>query len=155
MNRITLSVIAAAAALAVPAVAEAKPVTLTAQISSYGGPGTYLALYVTDSSGNYKGSLWVSGTRTGYYRHLRNWARSASLSDINGITGASVGSGRTLQVTLDLKDTLFDAGYQLHIDAAAENVGESPNDVVVPLTTSGAGQSNAGQYFVRSFTYTM
>ncbi len=32
-------------------------------------------------------------------------------------TGASVGAGRTLEITLDLADALFDAGYSLRIDA--------------------------------------
>jgi len=156
MNKIALP-LAFAAAIAAPAVAQAKPVTLTTQLSSYGGPPAYLSLYVTDSSGAYKGTLWMAGGRSQYYRHLRNWSRATggALNEINGITGASVGSGRTLTVTFDLADALFDAGYQLHIDAAAENVGDSPSDVVVDLTTQGAGQATQGRYYVRAFTYSM
>jgi Predicted periplasmic protein (DUF2271) len=58
-------------------------------------------------------------------------------------------------VTLDLKDALFDAGYTLHIDAAAENMRESPNDVVLPLTTAGAGNAVKGRRYISSFTYGM
>ena len=45
------------------------------------------------------------------------------------------------------------AGYVLHIDAAAENIGESPNEIQVPLTTAGAGQPIAGNGFITSFQY--
>ena len=71
------------------------------------------------------------------------------------ITGASVGSGRNLEITLDLKDALFDAGYTLHVDAAAEDMRESPNDVVVPLTTDGAGKPVKGRRYVSTLSYTM
>ena len=78
-----------------------------------------------------------------------------NLAEINGITGASVGAGRTLKVTLDLADALFDAGYKLHIDAAAEDMRDSPSEVVVPLTSAGASRPAAGRSYIRSFTYDM
>ena len=74
---------------------------------------------------------------------------------LNGITGASVGSGRTLEVTLDLKDALFDAGYTLHVDASVEDRRDSPDDVKVPLTSAGAGTPVKGRRYVSTFTYGM
>jgi hypothetical protein len=144
-------------ALTLPGMAAAKPVTFTTQLVNYGGNGAYLAFYVTDTSGKYVGSLWMAGTRSRYYRHLSEWYRDTGgdPGQVNGITGASVGSGRQLKVTLDLSDALFDAGYVLHIDAAAENFRESPSDLVVPLTTAGAGTPVRGRGYVASFTYSM
>jgi len=144
-------------ALTVPALASAKPVTFTAQIANYWGPNTYLAMYVTDSSGKYVGSLWMAGTRSNYYQHLSQWYRASggNMADINGITGASIGPGRQLKVTLNLSDALFDAGYTLHIDAAAENLRESPDDVKVALTKAGAGKAVTGNAYVTSFSYSM
>jgi hypothetical protein len=66
-----------------------------------------------------------------------------------------VGAGRTLEITLDLADTLFDAGYTLHIDAAVEDMRDSPNDVSVPLTTDGAGIAVKGRRYIADFTYDM
>ena len=40
-------------------------------------------------------------------------------------------------------------------DAAAENMRESPNDVVIPLTTADAGKSVKGRRYISSFTYGM
>ncbi len=71
----------------------------------------------------------------------------------DGVTGASIGSGRTLNVTVDLADALFDAGYQIRIDSSVEDMGDAPADVVVPLTTAGAGKPVAGNGYVKSLTY--
>ena len=157
MMKSLLAALALTTALSFPAVAMAKPVTLSAQLKDYGGNNAYLALYVTDKNDKYVGSLWLAGSRTRYFEHLAGWynATGGDTSQINGITGASIGSGRTLEVTLDLKDALFDQGYKLHIDAAAENMRDSPNDVVVPLTAAGAGQPVKGRRYVSSFSYSM
>lgn len=150
-----LATLALTTALSLPAAASARPVTLTTTLSSYGGDGAYLAFYVTDAQGAYVGTLWVAGGKSKYYPHLSAWHRATGGNPgrIDGITGASVGAGRTLEITLDLADALFDAGYRLHIDAAVEDMRDSPNEVVVPLTTSGAGTHVAGRRYVSGFTY--
>ena len=115
-----LAALALTTALTVPGYAMARPVTLTTTLNDYGGNGAYLALYVTDASGKYAGSLWMAGGKSKYYQHLADWYRATNgdTAQVNGITGASVGAGRTLKITLNLADALFDAGYTLHIDAA-------------------------------------
>ena len=70
-----LSALALTTALTVPALAIAKPVTLTTNMTQYGGDGAYLALYVTDASGAYMGSLWMAGDKAKYYEHLSDWYR--------------------------------------------------------------------------------
>lgn len=150
-----LSALALTTALTAPALA--RPVTLTTTLNSYGGDGAYLALYVTDAGGKYVGSLWMAGTKSKYYEHLRDWYRATAgnPAEINGITGASVGAGRDLTITLDLADALFDAGYVLHIDASVEEMRDSPNEIVVPLTAAGAGQAVPGRLYIRDFRYDM
>ncbi len=152
-----LRALALTTALTLPGLALAKPVTLTTTLNDYGGDGAYLAFYVTDAGGAYMGSLWMAGGKSKYYEHLSDWHRATAgnLAEINGITGASVGPGRQLSVTLDLADALFDAGYTLHIDAAVEDLRDSPSEVVVPLTTAGAGQPTRGRRYIQDFTYDM
>ncbi|MBC7181842.1 MAG: DUF2271 domain-containing protein [Roseovarius sp.] len=152
-----LAALTLATALALPGFAMARPVTLTTALTNYGGDGAYIALYVTDASGAYAGSLWMAGGKSKYYKHLSDWHRATGgdTAQVNGITGASVGAGRTLEITLDLADALFDAGYTLHIDAAVEDMRDSPNEVAVPLTTAGAGTPVPGRRYVASFTYDM
>lgn len=148
---------ALSAALLTPGLAAARPVTLSTQLNAYGGNGAYLVFYLTDANGAYKGSLWMAGGRAKYYKHLRNWFRltRGGAGQVDGITGASVGSGGSLKVTVDIADALIDAGYQIHIDSGAENMSEAPDDVVVPLTAAGAGKAVAGKIYVKAFQYDM
>ncbi len=150
-----LSALALTTALTAPALA--RPVTLTTNMTQYGGDGAYLAIYVTDAQGAFMGSLWMAGGKSKYYEHLSDWYRATGgdPAQIDGITGASVGAGRQLKITLDLADALFDAGYVLHIDSSVEDMRDSPSEVVVPLTTAGAGQPVAGRRYIRDFTYDM
>jgi hypothetical protein len=155
MMKRLFAALALTTALTVPGLALARPVTLTTTLNSYGGDGAYLAIYVTDSAGKYAGSLWMAGAKSKYYANLTDWYRATGgdTGQVNGITGASVGAGRTLKITLDLADALFDAGYSLHIDAAVEDMRDSPKEVAVPLTVGGAGKSVKGRRYIATFTY--
>lgn len=152
-----LAALALTTALTLPGLAAARPVTLTTTLNQYGGDGAYLALYVTDAQGAYAGTLWMAGGKSKYYEHLSDWYRATGgdPAQIDGITGASVGAGRTLEITLDLADALFDAGYTLHVDASVEEMRDSPNDASVPLTTAGAGTPVPGRRYVASLVYRM
>mgnify|MGYP006174878443 CR=1 FL=1 len=152
-----VSVLALSTALALPGLASARPVTLTTTLKNYGGDGAYLAVYLTDPSGAYVRTLWVAGKKSKYYKHLTDWYRATAgkRSPVDGVTGASVGAGRSLKVTVDLADALFDAGYTLNVDAAAEDMRDSPRDVSVPLTRAGAGKPVAGRRYVATFTYAL
>ena len=150
-----LPVAAVTAALLSPSMATARPVTVTTTLKNYGGDGAYLALYLTDPAGAYVRTLWVAGKKTKYYKHLTDWYRATggNRSHIDGITGASVGAGRTLKVTVELADALLDAGYRLNVDAAAEDMQDSPRDAAVPLTKAGVGKPTPGRRYVANLTY--
>ncbi|WP_414898509.1 DUF2271 domain-containing protein [Rhodovulum sp. YEN HP10] len=149
--------LAVSTALTAPGLALGDEVTFTTKLADYGGDGAYLAYYVTDASGAYVGSLWMAGAKAKYYKHLSDWsaATGGDSAEVEGITGASVGAGRTLTVSLDLAGALFDAGYALHIDAAVEDMRDSPSEIVLPLTTEGAGRPVAGRGYIASFAYDM
>lgn len=152
MNKLTAALLAGV--LAMPGLVQARPVTLTTQMQSYSGNGAYVAIYVTDAAGQYKKTLWVAGTKTKYYKHLRDWVRGSG-GKFDGVSGASVGSGRTLKVTVELADALIDAGYEIRIDTAVEDQRENPAEVRAPLTAKDKGKPVAGRGYVKSFTYDM
>ena len=141
--------------LTLPGQAHAREVTLTTQLMDYNGSGAYLAIYLTDGNGQYQKTLWVAGRKAKYYRHLSEWARGSGQrsAEFDGISGASVGSGDTLKVSVELADTLIDAGFQIRIDSAVENQREGRADVSVPLTAKGAGKTTIGNAYVGAFTY--
>ena len=146
-----------AGALALPGLAHARPVVLNTQLQAYGGNGAYLAFYVTDAAGNYKKTLWVAGKKAKYYKHLSGWARASGLNprEFDGLSGASVGSGKGLKVTVELADALIDAGYQIRVDSAVEDGRDHPVDASAALTRQGAGKPVRGRGYVKSFTYDM
>ena len=156
MKKLTLA-LCMAGVLALPGLAQARPVTLTTQLQSYSGDGAYLAIYVTDAAGQYKKTLWVAGKKTKYYKHLRDWARGSGMkaSEFDGVSGASVGNGRSLKVTVELADALIDAGYEIRVDTAVEDQRDNPSEVRVPLTVKNKGKPAAGTGYVKSFTYDM
>ena len=155
MSKPLLTLLATACALALPALAYSRPLTLTAQLKNYGGDGAYVAAYLTDAKGNYVRTLWVAGGKAKYHKHLSDWSRlsAGDAKRLDGVTGASVGAGRTLKVTADIANALIDAGYEIHIDAAVEDMRDSPSEVRVPLTTGNASKPQAGKQYIQSLTY--
>lgn len=145
------------AAIALPVVAEAKTLTLNTTLTNYGGNGAYLAIYLTDAQGKFHSTLHVAAPKAKYHQHLRDWARGngSARRSIDGLTGASVGSGRSLKVSVDVADALFDAGYQIRIDSSVEDGRDNPADIVAPLTTGAAGTPIAGKGYVKSFRFDM
>ncbi|MCC6194778.1 MAG: DUF2271 domain-containing protein [Burkholderiales bacterium] len=157
MTKPLLSTLALACALALPAVAQSRPVTLTTTLKNYGGNGAYLAVYLTDAKGAYAGTLWVAGDKAKYYQNLSDWNRLSARDTkrLQGVTGASVGQGRTLKVSADLADALIDAGYEIRVDAAVEDMRDSPAEIRVPLTAANAGKAHAGRQYIQSLTFQM
>ncbi|MEP7358003.1 MAG: DUF2271 domain-containing protein [Anaerolineales bacterium] len=155
MSRALLTTVAAACTLALPVQAQSRQVTLSAQLKNYGGNGAYLAAYLTDAKGAYVRTLWIAGGKAKYYTHLSDWNRlsSGDPKRLTGVTGASVGAGGTLKVTADLADALIDAGYEIRIDAAAEDMRNSPSELRVPLSTANAGKPQAGKQYIQSLTF--
>lgn len=150
------SALAATTALVMPGLAEARQVTFETQLKAYGGAGAYVALYVTDAAGKYVGTLWMAGGSAKYYRHLSDWQRlsGGGAAEIDGITGASIGSGKTLRISLDLADAMIDAGYVVHVDTAVEDGRDNPSEIVAPLAADAAGKAVAGKGYVKSFKIT-
>ena len=86
-TRFLLTTVAAACALALPAMAQSRPVTLSTTLKNYGGDGAYLAVYLTDAKGAYVRTLWVAGGKAKYYKHLADWNRlsAGDAKRLNGV----------------------------------------------------------------------
>lgn len=143
------------ATLAIPSYALAREVTLTTELTDYDGDDAYIAIYLTNAEGVYKSTLWIAGEDDEYYPHLRDWARGSDIkpSEYDGLTGASVISGRTLEIAVDIDDSLIDSDLQIRVDTAVEDMRENRADIIAPLTTDNAGKVFNGRGYVKSFTY--
>ena len=140
-----------------PCAGRGENLTLNTTLKPYGGNGAYLAIYLTNAQGKFHSTLRVSGRKAKYHSHLRDWSRgnASERRNIDGITGASVGSGHSLKVSVDVADALIDAGYQIRVDSSVENGRDNPVDIVVPLTSANAGKPTSGKGYVQSFTFDM
>lgn len=150
-----IAILLVGTALVAPEVALAKTVNITADMIKYNGNPAYIAVYITNPDGTYNSTLWVSGTKFRYLGYLREWARGISQvgGSIDGITGASVGSGRSLNVSANIADALIDAGYQIHVDTAVENGFAIPSDAVIPLQQSAPPVSGNG--YIKTLSISM
>lgn len=154
MNKTALS-FALAGISALPAISQAREINLSTTLQEYRGNEAYLAIYVTDAQGAYQRTLWVAGKKAKYYRHLRDWAQGGGNrpAEFDGLTGASVGSGETLEVAVELEDALIDAGYQIRIDTAVEDKRDNRGEIQVPLSSQATSVKGSGQGYIDSFGY--
>lgn len=154
--KILPSVLLLATACVVPAAALAKDATITVKMRSYSGPPSYMAIYVTDAKGKYQSTLYVAGGEMRYLRYLRSWYRAVSaVGSIDGVTGASVGSGQTLTIDVSIADALMDSGYEIRVDDAMEVGAEYPHDLVLPLKSKASDLSAKGTGYVQSLSVKM
>lgn len=137
--------------------AEAARLRLKGTMERYSGNAAYLAVYVTDTAGHYRATVQVFGEKVQYYPHLAHWMRAVGpqSAPLDGVTGASVGSGRGLDVTVEVADALIDAGLQLRVDTAAENIADEPSEIVLPLERGAAGRDATGRGLVARFRFDM
>lgn len=159
MNILTpaLAALAATTALTAPGPAPAAELKLDTRMRSYGGEPAYAAFYLTDAEGRYVRTLWLAAGKARWWDSLSAWYRATggARAEIAGLTGASIGSGRSLSVTVEVADALIDAGYQIRVDTAVEHGAKSPAEVVVPLSSAKAGKAVAGRGYIASFSFDM
>lgn len=154
----TLTIIGAITALlTITNITQARPITITADMSRFSGPPAYIAIYLTDPKGRLKQSLYVGGHKSKYRRSLRGWARGVARSGgrVDGISGASVGSGKRIKFKANIADELIKAGYQIHIDTAVEDHGTHVSDAVTKLDLNKPSVANRGKGYVRELTIQM
>lgn len=144
-------------ALAVPAAAREVKLTTTMARNFIGG--AYAAVYLVDAEGKYAQTLHVFGYNTRYYSHFRNWWRATDqagadrAAEVDGKSGASVRRGDVAELTLDLADELFDAGFVLRIDSTLYEGRDYGTDAEVPLATASAGVAVDGRGYVKSLQF--
>ena len=154
MNKTAIS-LALAGMAAMPTIGQAREINLSTTLKDYRGNEAYLAIYVTDAQGVYQRTLWVAGKKAKYYKHLRDWAQGGGSqpAEFDGLTGASVGAGETLEVAIELEDALIDAGYEIRIDSAVEDKRDNRGEIKLPLTQQATTVNGGAQGYVDSFSY--
>jgi len=90
-------------------------------------PQHALAIWVTDSKGNFIKTLKIQGQKTKFF--LSTWMTKAKPSEINAVTGATLKAHQIHTVTWDCRDALGnlmpDGKYQIHVEFTEKN-GQGP-----------------------------
>jgi hypothetical protein len=142
------------ASLGVAAPALARPVDVTVEMAVYGGNRAYLAGYLVDPAGKYVGTVMVAGSRDKYFEHLSRWYRlfQRAGQPVDGTTGASIGTGETMNAHFDIPDSMLNAGYTLRIESAVENQNYFPDDAAVVMEDANNGTAKRGTGYIRNVT---
>ena len=155
MNKLPLvaAVLLSTAAFAVPTFAEARQVTFDLTLNANNGNGAYVVIYLTDSAGNYKSTLWMAGDKEAIYRSVSGYARASdsNVPEIAGITGAVLASGKPQRITVDIPDALFNANYNVHVGTDVAAGKDNPSEIVAPLHSFASGRPFSGSGYVHSF----
>ncbi|MBL4807919.1 MAG: DUF2271 domain-containing protein [Rhodobacteraceae bacterium] len=135
--------------------AQAVETTILVQINEYEGEKAYFSLYLVDPDGRYDRTLWVSGDETKYFPDMPRWFRylSRNAQELDAITGASTGAGDRAVLTIEIDESLIDAGYALRVETAVEDRENYDEDVEVDLTTDNQGTKFEGSGYVRYIRY--
>jgi hypothetical protein len=139
-------------ALALGAPADAAQIKVDLAMKSYGGNRAYLVAYVVDANGQYVSTLYVAGDREKYLAHMDRWYRMfrRSRGNVDGTTGASMGSTDKVSVTLDVPDSMLNSGMTLRVETAVEGQYYVPDDAAIALDDAHNGQSAAGTTYLET-----
>ena len=109
-------------------------------------PHNVVAIWVTDSKGNFVKTLEIYGRKRKKY--LISWTKQSKKNEVDAVTGATLKKHQTHTVAWDCRDNkgnlMPDGNYQLHVECTNKN-GQGPT------TPSGHIQFKKGSRAV-SFT---
>ncbi|MEO8241942.1 MAG: DUF2271 domain-containing protein [bacterium] len=150
----TLLAATLAVGLTVAAAADARSLTIDLKMAGYSGRPAFLVAYVVDGNGRYVSTLYAAGSNGRYFEHFDRWFRmfSRARRGVDGTTGASMGSGDGTSVSVDVPDSVLNAGYTLRLESAVESQYYVPDEAEVPLDDAHNGSAISGKSYVSSMT---
>ncbi|RFC55750.1 DUF2271 domain-containing protein [Brumimicrobium aurantiacum] len=108
------------------------------QLKNYQGEGAYVVISLIDNEGEYVKTLRVLGDDREWYPDLPAWntfrEKNRFQPRLDGITGASIGSGERSVVSFTLEEQYIDKGYTLRFETSVEDKKYHKEDVVIDLS---------------------
>ncbi|RYM35153.1 DUF2271 domain-containing protein [Brumimicrobium glaciale] len=117
------------------------------QLKNYQGEGAYVIVSIVNSKGDYIETLRVLGDDHEWYPDLKSWyacrEKARHQPRLDGVTGATIGSGERSVVAFEINKKYIDQAYTLRFESAVEDKSYHAKDVVVQLTSE---QLKLGKY---------
>ena len=117
------------------------------QLKNYQGEAAYVIVSIVNSKGDYIETLRVFGDGHEWYPDLKSWyayrENKRHQPRLDGVTGATIGSGERSVVPFNIDKKYIDQGYTLQFETAVEDKNYHAKDIVVQLTSD---QLKLGKY---------
>ncbi|XMO85816.1 DUF2271 domain-containing protein [Algibacter sp. AS12] len=121
------------------------------QMINYSGEGAYVVISLINPEGGYEQTLYVQGDDDEWYHDIAEWWRfyGKTKTDIDAITGATIGGGERAINVIEIDQDKIDAGYSLRFETAVEDKEYYIKDVEFPLTTENIKLKHEGKGYIR------
>ena len=121
------------------------------QMTNYTGEGAYIAVSLLDQKGDYIETLYVHGDDDEWYFDITEWWNfyGKKRSDIDAITGATIGGGKRTITVFEIDDDKIDKGYKIRFESAVEDQEYYKDDVEFELTSETVKSKVNGKGFIR------
>jgi hypothetical protein len=109
------------------------------QLKNYEGKAAYVIVSLVDSNDEYVETLRVLGDDHEWYPDIITWhefrKKKRHQPRLDGVTGATIGSGERSVIAFTIDQKYIDKGYTLRFETAVEDKKYHSKDVVVQLTS--------------------
>lgn len=121
------------------------------QLTNYSGEGAYIVISLINPAGAYEKTLYVLGDDDEWYFDITEWWKFQGKvrTDIDAITGATIGGGERSISVINIANEKIDAGYKLRFETAVEDQEYYTDDVEFELTSESVKGKFNGKGFIR------
>lgn len=150
-NTKTLFVLVLVAALTMAFSSKTSTYKCMVQMINYTGEGAYVVISLINPEGKYEKTLYVQGDDDEWYHDIAEWWRfyGKERSNIDAITGATIGGGERSINVIEIEDSKINAGYSLRFETAVEDKEYYIKDVEFELTTQNIKAKHEGNGYIR------
>ena len=121
------------------------------QMTNYTGEGAYVVVSLLNTEGTYEETLYVQGDDDEWYFDITEWWNfyGKKRTDLDAITGATVGGGERSISILRIGESKIDKGYRIRFESAVEDQEYYKDDVEFELTSEALQSKFEGKGFIR------
>lgn len=121
------------------------------QLVNYTGEGAYVVVSLMNPKGEYEKTLHVHGDDDEWYHDISEWWSfyGKKRSNIDAITGATIGGGERAVSVIEIEQSKIDTGYKLRFETAVEDKAYYMKDVEFELTSENLSGKHEGKGYVR------
>lgn len=120
------------------------------QMKNYTGEGAYIVISLL-KNGEYIETLRVQGDDDEWYSDITEWWKFQGKvrTDIDAVTGATIGGGNRTISLLKIDPTKINSGYRIRFESAVEDQEYYKNDIEFDLTSKNIKNKIEGKGFIR------